>query len=71
MDGLKRVGVDLNDVTRLLEEQGVAAFEKSWEELIESVTAKLTDHGAEVMPAGAVKPAKSGASAGAPQESAR
>ena len=60
MDGLKRVGVDMSDVTRVLEEQGVALFSKSWEELIESLTAKLKDAGAEVLPAGAVSPAKGG-----------
>ena len=58
MDGLKRVGIDMDDVTRLLEEQGVAAFTKSWDELIESVTAKLKEAGASVMAGGAVSPAK-------------
>lgn len=70
MDGLKRVGIDLDDVTRLLEEQGVEAFDKSWDELIHSVTARLEKEGAKVMPAGAVKPAgKGGASpaSGAPR----
>jgi hypothetical protein len=50
----------MNDVTRLLEEQGVALFSNSWEELIESLTAKLKDAGAEVLSAGAVNPAKGG-----------
>lgn len=37
MRGLQEVGVDLADVTRLLEEQGVAQFETAWNELLESV----------------------------------
>ncbi len=39
-----------------LEEQGLASFAKSWDELIASVTSQLEKAGAEVMPAGAVKP---------------
>ena len=57
MDDLRRVGVDLADVSKLLERQGVESFEKSWEELIASVTKQLEKAGASVMPAGAVKPA--------------
>jgi len=34
MDGLARVGVDIDDVTQTLEDEGVAAFEKSFDELI-------------------------------------
>jgi transaldolase len=56
---LVRVGVDLADVADLLERQGVESFEKSWEELISSVTEQVEKAGASVMPAGAVKPAKS------------
>ncbi|HQT77786.1 MAG TPA: transaldolase [Rhodopila sp.] len=59
MDGLRRVGIDIAEVTKLLEEQGVAAFTKSWDELIGAVTEKIEAAGAEVMPAGAVKPASS------------
>jgi transaldolase len=57
MDDLKRVGVDVADVAELLESQGVSSFEKSWEELIASVTEQIEKAGAKVMPAGAVKPA--------------
>ncbi|HEX2939417.1 MAG TPA: transaldolase, partial [Rhodopila sp.] len=72
MDGLKRVGIDMQDVTKLLEEQGVTAFTKSWDELIGAVTEKVKAAGAEVMPAGAVKPASGSGNnakpaAGAPQ----
>ena len=38
MDDLRRVGVDVAEVAGLLEAQGTASFEKSWEELIASVT---------------------------------
>jgi transaldolase len=55
---LGRVGVDLADVADLLERQGVDSFEKSWEELIASVTEQVEKAGASVMPEGAVKPAK-------------
>jgi transaldolase len=57
MDDLRRVGADMMDVATLLEAQGTASFEKSWEELIASVTKQLEKAGASVMPAGAVKPA--------------
>ena len=57
MDDLQRVGVDVADVAKLLEKQGVASFEKSWEDLIASVTDQLEKSGASVTPAGAVKPA--------------
>jgi transaldolase len=57
MDDLRRVGVDVAEVADVLEAQGIASFEKSWEELIASVTKQLEKAGASVMPAGAVKPA--------------
>ncbi len=38
---LEAVGVDVGEVTRLLEERGVAAFEASWEDLIAGVRAAL------------------------------
>ena len=77
MDDLQRVGVDMADVAKLLETQGVASFEKSWEELIASVTEQLEKFGASVMPAGAVTPAEGSGNkakapaAAAPQPSAR
>ncbi len=54
---LSRMGVDMEEVADTLEQQGVASFAKSWDELIASVTRQLEKSGAEVMPAGAVKPA--------------
>ena len=57
MDDLRRTGVDMVNVAELLEGQGTASFEKSWEELIASVTRQVEKAGATVMPAGAVKPA--------------
>jgi transaldolase len=53
---LERIGIDFADVVKGLEEQGLASFSKSWDELIASVTSQLEKAGAEVMPAGAVKP---------------
>jgi len=53
---LERIGIDFADVVNRLEEQGLASFAKSWDELIASVTRQLEKAGAEVMPAGAVKP---------------
>lgn len=40
MEGLAEVGVDFDDVTRRLEEQGVAAFEKSFDELLTVLASK-------------------------------
>ncbi len=65
LDALPSLGIELGEVTDLLERQGVASFERSWDELIASVTAQLQRAGAEVMPAGAVRPAGSKAGQGA------
>jgi transaldolase len=65
LDGLRPLGIDLGEVTDLLERQGIASFEKSWDELIASVAARLERAGADVMPAGAVRPAGTEAGAGA------
>src|SRR3546814_1270338 len=40
------VGVDLDDVARVLEEQGVAAFSKSFDELITALDTKAAELGA-------------------------
>jgi transaldolase len=40
IDGLARVGVDFGDVARVLEDEGVAAFAKSFDELIQALTTK-------------------------------
>jgi transaldolase len=53
---LAAIGIDFEDVVDDLEKQGLASFAKSWDELIASVTSQLEKAGAEVMPAGAVKP---------------
>jgi transaldolase len=68
---LQRVGVDFADVVTKLEETGLASFAKSWDELIASVTSQLEKAGAEVMPAGAVKPiGDDGASGSGPASAA-
>jgi len=41
MDDLARVGVDMADVSRTLEDEGVASFAKSYDELIAGVAKKL------------------------------
>jgi transaldolase len=61
MEDLRKVGVDVAEVADLLERQGVDSFEKSWEELIASVTDQIKKAGATVLPAGAVKPAAAAA----------
>jgi transaldolase len=70
MDDLHRVGVDVAEVAELLEAQGTASFERSWEELIASVTKQLEKAGASVMPAGAVKPASGSGDKAAPAAAA-
>ena len=46
LDALLEVGVDLDDVSAVLEEQGVAAFAKSFDELIAALDAKAIELGA-------------------------
>jgi transaldolase len=46
LDALVDVGVDLHDVGEVLEEQGVAAFTKSFDELIDALGAKAAELGA-------------------------
>jgi len=76
LDDLARLGVDMADVAAVLEQQGIASFAKSWDELIASVTEQMEKAGAEVMPAGAVTPASgdggqaSAPAAGAPRQTA-
>jgi transaldolase len=53
---LEQTGIDFADVVEGLEEQGLASFAKSWDELIASVTGQLEKAGAEVTSEGAVKP---------------
>jgi transaldolase len=40
-DGLTEVGIDLDDVFKVLEEEGVEKFEKSWGELLEATQGQL------------------------------
>ncbi|HEV7908307.1 MAG TPA: transaldolase [Pseudonocardiaceae bacterium] len=40
-DGLREAGIDMDDVFAVLEREGVEKFEKSWEELLETVTSQL------------------------------
>jgi transaldolase len=42
---LARVGVDMDDVTALLEEQGVATFADSWTDLLAAVDTELARSG--------------------------
>jgi transaldolase len=74
---LQRIGIDFTSVVTGLEETGLASFAKSWDELIASVTEQLKKAGAEVMPAGAVKPvgnddaaSRSGPASAAPGQTA-
>lgn len=43
LEALTEVGVDLADVSRVLEDEGVAAFAKSYDELLQSLTDKAND----------------------------
>lgn len=60
LDGLSQAGVDLAGIAARLERQGIEAFVTSWDELVTSVVEQIERAGGGVMPAGAVKPAKSG-----------
>jgi transaldolase len=40
LDNLARVGIDMEDVSAVLEDQGVSAFEKSFDELLQSLSDK-------------------------------
>ncbi|MDP9021588.1 MAG: transaldolase [Actinomycetota bacterium] len=40
-DRLARIGIDLDDVFHVLEDEGVAKFDKSWVELLETVNSQL------------------------------
>ena len=43
LDKLKAVGIDMKDVTRVLEEQGVEKFSKSWEEVLADIEKKRAE----------------------------
>ena len=46
LEALTAVGVDLDDVAKVLEDEGVAAFSKSFDELIGSLQTKAESFGA-------------------------
>jgi transaldolase len=71
LDRLEALGVSYDDVVQTLEDEGVRKFEDSWNELIEQVTRSLTEAGAQVTPAGAVKPAGTGPAAADREETGR
>ena len=54
---LAALDIDLSDIAAVLEREGVTSFFQSWNDLIASVERQLESAGAEVPPAGAVKPA--------------
>jgi transaldolase len=66
LDDLAAAGISYDDVVEKLEREGVAKFEEAWDSLIQSVTEQLEKAGADVMPAGATKPAGDGPAAASP-----
>ena len=71
LDRLRDAGIDYDDVVRFLEDDGLAKFEQSWSELIGQVVEQLEKAGADVMPAGAARPAGDGPAAASTDESSR
>ena len=67
LDDLAQAGISYDEVVETLEREGVAKFEEAWNGLIESVTEQLEKAGADIMPAGAAKPAGSGPAAASPE----
>ncbi len=70
LDDLAAAGISYDDVVETLEREGVDKFEQAWNSLIESVTEQLEKAGADVMPAGATKPAGNGPAAASPEATA-
>ncbi|MCW2613601.1 MAG: putative transaldolase [Frankiales bacterium] len=70
LDDLAAAGIDYDQVVGQLETEGLAKFEDSWNELIASVTEQLEKAGAEIMPAGAARPAGGGPAAASPEATA-
>jgi len=68
---LAKLGVDYDDVVRVLEEEGVEKFEASWNQLIEQLTASLEQAGADIDASGSSTPAGDGPAAGDRAETAR
>lgn len=67
---LAAAGIDLAEVTALLESEGVSKFEDAWNNLIAQVTRQLEQAGAQLTPDGAARPAGSGPAAAAPAATA-
>ena len=44
LEALCEVGIDMRDVSRQLETEGVAAFSKSYDELLQALEDKANDH---------------------------
>jgi transaldolase len=69
---LKQLNINMEEVAATLEIEAIALFTHSWDQLIGSVTMQLEKQGAQIISAGAVKPASSqkgrssGPAAGAP-----
>ena len=57
IDKLAALGIDLSNVGDVLEREGIASFVQNWEDVIASVEQQVKNAGADVLPAGAVKPA--------------
>ena len=70
LDDLAGAGIDYDQVVDQLESEGVAKFEEAWNDLIASVTEQLEKAGADVMPAGATKPAGDGPASASPEATA-
>jgi transaldolase len=70
LDDLAAAGISYDQVVETLESEGVAKFEQAWGSLIESVTEQLEKAGADVMPAGATKPAGDGPASASPEATA-
>ena len=70
LDDLAAAGISYDDVVEKLESEGVEKFEQAWNSLIESVTEQLEKAGADVMPAGATKPAGDGPASASPEATA-
>jgi transaldolase len=71
LDDLAAAGISYDDVVEKLEREGVEKFEQAWGSLIESVTEQLEKAGADIMPAGAAKPAGDGPAAASPDATSR
>ena len=70
LDDLAAAGVSYDDVVDKLESEGVEKFEEAWNSLIGSVTEQLEKAGADIMPAGAAKPAGDGPASASPEATA-